>query len=342
MIVVFLGPSLAWNEARSIVRADFRPPARQGDVFRALDDGASAIVLIDGVFEASPSVWHHELIAAKACGLRVFGASSMGALRAAELPDIVEPLGTIAGNFVRGVWNDDAHVALLHGDREAGFRGLTVPWVNVWATAEAAVRAKVISARQAREVCSAAETIFYQARSWPAVLAGLRWPVKRRAAFGEFVADHAVELKAADARLALRTVEKLRAKKKLERAPARATAFSSFVRRQRLAHRTPRVASDEGVRVLLEAELARLSGIAPQPKRVAMWRRKLRREPARDLREAWAEALALDERAGGLVAAFAERAGIDDVGPIVGAAERFVCDGPSAVEGAALQAALDR
>lgn len=341
MIVVFLGPSLAWSEARALVRADFRAPARQGDVFRAIDDGATAIVLIDGVFEASPSVWHHELIAASACGLRVFGASSMGALRAAELPEVVEPLGTIAHQFVSGAWNDDAYVALLHGDRESGFRGLTVPWVNVWATADAAMRAKVIDARQAREVCAAAESIFYQSRSWPSVLAALRWSQKRREALGEFVTAHAVDLKASDARLALQHVETLRAQKRLKLDAPRATAFSSFVRRQRLAHRTPQATSDEGVRVLLRAELARLSGVMPARARVAFWRRRLAREPARDVREAWAESLALSDAAGDVIERFSERAGVEDSSVVLSAAERFVCDGPSAIEGAALVTALE-
>ncbi len=54
MIVVFLGPSLPRHDARRLLRADYRPPARQGDVFRAIDAAPDAIVLIDGVFESAP------------------------------------------------------------------------------------------------------------------------------------------------------------------------------------------------------------------------------------------------------------------------------------------------
>lgn len=84
-VVVFLGPTLPVAEAKQLVRATFLPPARQGDVFRVLSDRPGVIVLIDGVFEAVPSVWHHELRAALASGVHLVGASSMGALRAAEL-----------------------------------------------------------------------------------------------------------------------------------------------------------------------------------------------------------------------------------------------------------------
>ena len=43
------------------------------------------IVLIDGEFHGRPSVWQREILDAIAEGTEVHGASSMGALRAAEL-----------------------------------------------------------------------------------------------------------------------------------------------------------------------------------------------------------------------------------------------------------------
>ena len=83
-VIVYLGPSLPADEARSIVDCEVRAPARQGDLFRALVERPAIIVLIDGVFEASPSVWHHEIVAAHAAAVPMIGAGSMGALRAAE------------------------------------------------------------------------------------------------------------------------------------------------------------------------------------------------------------------------------------------------------------------
>jgi hypothetical protein len=136
-VIVFLGPSLPVAEARRILKADFRPPARQGDVFRALVDRPRVIALIDGVFESVPSVWHHELLAAQAAGVHLFGASSMGALRAAELPGVITGVGEIARRYRRGEWEDDGLVALLHADASHGFKPMTLPWVNAWAIARA-------------------------------------------------------------------------------------------------------------------------------------------------------------------------------------------------------------
>lgn len=85
-IAVFLGPSLSVQEAKAIIPdALYFPPAKQGDVLSvAVNEHPNAIVLIDGCFGQSLSVWHKELLFCLSNGIHVFGASSMGAIRAAE------------------------------------------------------------------------------------------------------------------------------------------------------------------------------------------------------------------------------------------------------------------
>src|SRR6188508_3485280 len=84
--VVFVGPTLAIAEARAALpEARFLPPARRGDVYRACSGRPASIALIDGYFEQQLSVWHKEILWALSQGIRVYGAASMGALRAAEL-----------------------------------------------------------------------------------------------------------------------------------------------------------------------------------------------------------------------------------------------------------------
>ncbi len=301
--IVFLGPSLPRAEAQRLLRADYRPPARQGDVFRAIEARPSAIVVIDGVFESAPSVWHHEFLAAQAAGIPLYGASSMGALRAAELPGVIEPVGEIAARFVSGEWNDDALVALLHGDEGSDFRALSVPWVNVFATVR---ETPGLSPKRARLVLEHAASIFYQARTWRLIVEPLT-EAERKA-----VLAHRVDLKASDARACLTRVA--RQSKRALAAP-RPSRFSSFVRRSRLPAEGAEGA-DDGVRTLLLADFARQAGITADPDRVAFFREVLE-VPAADLRETWAEALALEEM-------------------ILAMPERFVPDGPSRAEGAAL------
>ncbi len=312
-VVVFLGPSLPLRDAKKHLQADYRPPARQGDVFRALETRPDVIVLIDGVFESAPSIWHHELLAAHASGVTLLGASSMGALRAAELPGVITPIGEIARHFVTGEWNDDAAVALLHADATQGYRALTVPWVNVFATARAAQRAGVLTAAKARTLHTAAEAQFYQSRTWSSVFQALGWP----AALREQVLAHAVDLKADDARACLEAAAQL---PPAHRSPA-PLQLSSFVRRTRLTGRIKTTPANEGVKTLLLADFARQAGIEPDPEHVARWRKKLSGPFAEDQLAAWAEALALEE-------------------VVLSAPEQFVADGPSHLEGAALQSAL--
>ena len=83
--VIFLGPSLDLARARAICPGDYRPPVRMGDVFRAASERPRSIVIIDGLFERIPAVWHKEILFALDRGIAVYGGSSMGALRAAEL-----------------------------------------------------------------------------------------------------------------------------------------------------------------------------------------------------------------------------------------------------------------
>ncbi|MFP2913411.1 TfuA-like protein, partial [Pyxidicoccus sp. 3LFB2] len=145
-LVVFLGPSLPEEDARRLAPCTVLPPARQGDVWRALNLRPRAIALVDGVFEAQPSVWHHELLAALEAGVAVFGGASMGALRAAELASHgMVGVGRIFGWYRDGEVVDDAEVALLHADAEHGWRPLTVPLVNVRHVAERARAARVLT-----------------------------------------------------------------------------------------------------------------------------------------------------------------------------------------------------
>src|SRR5262245_22511037 len=115
MIVIFAGPSLHGCHVELARKFELRGPATCGDVLAAVEEGATTIGLIDGVFESSLSVWHKEILFALASGVRVLGASSMGALRAAECAHFgMEGVGNIFEQYRSGARTRDADVALLH------------------------------------------------------------------------------------------------------------------------------------------------------------------------------------------------------------------------------------
>ena len=210
-LVVFLGPSLAAGEARAICPCTVLPPARQGDVWRALERRPRAIALVDGLFEQVPSVWHRELVDALRSGVAVVGGASMGALRAAELrPQGMRGAGTIARWYREGLL-DDAEVALLHAGPEHGWRPLTVALVNVRHAAGMARARGLLSGREAAALVAAAAGVFYQERTWPAVLGALggRWSAAARARWRALAARGLPDLKARDARATIRLAARL-------------------------------------------------------------------------------------------------------------------------------------
>jgi hypothetical protein len=168
---VFLGPTLPIREARRHVDAHFLPPVAQGDVLRVLDRGANVIAIVDGYFELVPSVWHKEILLALESGVHVLGASSMGALRAAELaPFGMKGVGQIYRWFASGRLEDDDEVAVVHGLEEQGYRELSEAMVNVRDRCATAVTSRVVTRRAAREVVAAAKALFYPERRWPRIL----------------------------------------------------------------------------------------------------------------------------------------------------------------------------
>ncbi len=175
-------------------------------MWRALALRPRAIALVDGLFEQVPSVWHRELLDALGAGVRVLGGASMGALRAAELaPFGMTGVGTIARWVAEGRVDDDA-VALLHAGPEHGWAPFTVPLVNVLHAAARARAAGVLSAREARALEAAALRLFYQDRTWPALLSALgrRWTAAARARWAAWAAGGLPDLKAEDARATIR------------------------------------------------------------------------------------------------------------------------------------------
>lgn len=170
--VIFAGPTLDADVIAAMVDADVRGPAVRGDVLRAVDDGATAIGLIDGRFEGVAAVWHKELLWALAKGLCVYGAASMGALRAAELAAFgMVPVGAIADAYLREELTDDDEVAVAHRDAEGGYAPVSEAMVNVRATLAAARVAGVVAAPTHDALVAAVKGRFYAERTWGLALA---------------------------------------------------------------------------------------------------------------------------------------------------------------------------
>ncbi len=178
MNVVFLGPTLPRDEALGLCDAVFLPPARRGDLLAAIETWQpTTLALVDGYFEQVPSVWHKEILFALTQGIRVAGAASMGALRAAELQAFgMIGVGRVfeayaSGRFAPfpGPFEDDDEVAVVHGPAEMGYPASDA-MVDIRATLARAVEEAVIDLEAAIAIAAVAKALFYKQRSYATVL----------------------------------------------------------------------------------------------------------------------------------------------------------------------------
>lgn len=164
--VVFIGPTL--DDRPVPPGIEQRPPAICGDLAMLLQDPPIAVGLVDGCFATQPSVWHKEILDLIGHGIPVFGAASLGALRAAELHCFgMVGIGCIFEGYREGrIVRDDA-VMVMHAPAELGWRPLTISLVD----AEAAIWAMPLAASDRRMLLRIARTTPYAARTWSGCLA---------------------------------------------------------------------------------------------------------------------------------------------------------------------------
>jgi len=170
-VVIFTGPSLSAAEAAEHLDAIYLPPVSQGDVYRVGLKRPRAIGIIDGLFERVPAVWHKEILWAMSEGIHVFGAASMGALRAAELSAFgMVGVGRIFEAFHDGTYEDDDEVAVTHASAELGFRVISEAMVNIRVTLEAGVREQVIDRQTHDALVEIGKALFYPERTYAELL----------------------------------------------------------------------------------------------------------------------------------------------------------------------------
>jgi hypothetical protein len=222
-VVVFAGPSLPPPARAGFEGAAWRPPAEAGDILRLEPGPELTVCLVDGYFDHRPAVRHKEILLALAAGARVVGASSIGALRAAEMaPFGMEGVGAIYRAYARGTLVGDDEVALVHASAEQEWKPLSVPLVEVRATLSSLVRGRRLAAAEARRILKRARSVHYIDRSWPAV--------EPRREFRALLEAAHVPLKRLDAQAALARAFEPRAGAGV-RPPAVETVFSRALAR---------------------------------------------------------------------------------------------------------------
>ena len=116
--VIFLGPSLSREKARKILDADYRLPAKKGDLLQLILKEVDIVGLVDGYFlqDYPPTpIEVYNLVRKR--NVKVFGSSSLGALRAVELGKYgMIGIGKIFRLFRDGILESDDEVAVTFTD----------------------------------------------------------------------------------------------------------------------------------------------------------------------------------------------------------------------------------
>jgi hypothetical protein len=164
---VFLGPTLDLHTARRILDAEYLPPIKRGDLAR-LDPQIRRVAIVDGEFYQSLAVSPKEVLVLLDRGVAVYGASSMGALRAAETCAYgMVGVGTIFEWYRDGVIDADDEVAVTYDP--VTYRSTSVPLVNLRACLRGAVVAGVVPEKEADEVIRILKEMYFPLRSYQLV-----------------------------------------------------------------------------------------------------------------------------------------------------------------------------
>lgn len=174
-VIVYTGLSLPFDEAKSIldstedVNVEYKRPIKRGDLSLALKENPDIIAIIDGVFHQSSAVGHKEILKVIKNGVKVYGASSMGALRASELDSLgMVGVGYVYNQYATGEVDSDDDVAIML-DSDT-LEALSKPLINMKYVFTEAVNESIISESEKDELMNIAKKTYYPQRNYAKTL----------------------------------------------------------------------------------------------------------------------------------------------------------------------------
>lgn len=198
--VIYCESTLANEQVKQMLpTAVVRPSISRGDLYRDRALGYAVFLIIDGVFLQRQAVSPREVMDVSRDGALVIGASSMGALRAAECwPGGMRGVGSIYRLFRRGWLDSDDEVIVMFSPLDGS--PLTQALVNVRYAVNRACCKRLLRPDEGRRIVASARSLFFADRSWSNILEQSGMDERRKEltkALAEF------DLKQKDARVAV-------------------------------------------------------------------------------------------------------------------------------------------
>ena len=196
-LLIFAGQTLTAAQVHRILpHAEVRPPIERGDAHRALAEGANVLGVVDGAFLDDAAVTTTELVDAMRVGVRVFGSSGVGAIRAAELDHLgMTGCGLIYERIKSGPYfRDDA----------LGLVGVSL--IELDLTLARLVLQKKVPAALAREILAHGAALHFSKRTFEQLLGTFRAGDSKAAKACALIEKHLVRQKTLDGQALLITV----------------------------------------------------------------------------------------------------------------------------------------
>ena len=211
-VIIYTGLSLPFDEAKEIldssesVEVIYKRPIKRGDLSLALKENPYIIGIIDGVFHQSSAVGHKEILNVIKNGVEVYGASSMGALRASELDTLgMIGIGYVYNQYASGEVDSDDEVAVML-DSET-LEALSEPLINMKYVFTNAVSENIITENEKDELLKIAKKTFYPKRNYAQTLAESDLDNDTKSNLINFIRE-SPDIKKEDAKDLLKTIKK--------------------------------------------------------------------------------------------------------------------------------------
>ena len=212
-IIIYAGLSIPFDEAREILDSSddieviYKRPIQRGDLNLALKEHPQIIAIIDGVFHQNSAVGHKEILNVINSGIEVFGASSMGALRASELDTLgMTGIGYCYEQYATGAIDSDDEVAvMLDGE---SLEALSVPLINMRYVFDNATSENIISEEEKDELLSIAKKTYYPKRNYSLVLNESSLDDNKKEILINFIRE-SKDIKKEDAKLLLKHIQSI-------------------------------------------------------------------------------------------------------------------------------------
>ena len=213
-VAIFCGPSIAAEDVTAILpgAATF-PPIERGILLDAIAAGFDVIGIIDGTYINRPTLGAAEIFSALEQGIHLYGAASLGALRAVEFERHgMQGIGTVFSWYRQGLTTrEDEVVVLMHPQT---FAAQCDALINLRYACLKALGAGIIERPLADATLDLYQSYFYMERRYKRLFEELRarklpGSQKRELeAFETFTKQHAkaLDLKRKDAETLLRHI----------------------------------------------------------------------------------------------------------------------------------------